>query len=290
MRTCAQLLQGQLLSDAELGRGGVRSQHLELGERGDVGIKQARPPYAPDVEGGDFKHEGCSNEAHSHFEVRDANGQTLAGKGVALSEPFRGVRVVRDDPPASSFQDTWVKEVSTEPEHATFGQVHAGTGQVEQTTAQRRQRRQSEKANGRLNHGRRRDTGSCCSSSEQEWKDEHQWQGRIRSGRCRLCRKWARKCSCLPPRAVCTRQEVGLAEALVHVCLESPVHVCLQCALLAGGWITCVVKARVSRIADLMHCLTLGLFVRAGFAARAREEQRNGCTQFPVATRMVEPS
>ena len=118
-----------------------------------------------------------------------------------------------------------------------------------------------------VRHHRRGSQPHDHSMSDQEWKEEREWLGRVRSGRCRLCRKWVQKCACRPPRAVSQRQIVGLAVAHVHV--DSFTHLLLDCRWLAVG------------VNDSRHFNTC-----TGGKPRAREEQRLGRT--PVTTSMVQ--
>jgi len=239
-----QLLQGQLLPDHV-----HQARHQEARESGDVVLNQKRPRDAGNIEGDDLtpEDEDDGNEVQSHLEIRDARGQTVGCQGVHLSQPFQGVRVARDAP-RSSFQETWMEEDSEEDE--PIGQAYVDPTNVEQGTdeqghsrvqrnatharAQDRAGRgtHSERARGiesqslssqdsqsqnTVRHQRRRSPPHEHSLSEQEWKEEREWLGRVRSGRCRLCGKWAQKCACRPPRAVSQRQIVGVAAAHVHV-------------------------------------------------------------------------
>jgi hypothetical protein len=277
-----QLLQGQLLPDRL-----YQARHQEARESGDVVLNQKRPRDAGNIEGDDLtpEDEDDGNEVR-HLDIRDARGQTVGGQGVHLSQPFQGVRVARDAPPPSSFQETWMEEDSEEDE--PMGQAHVDPTDVEQGTdeqghsrvqrnanharAQDRAGRgtyserargiesqslssQDSKSQNTVRHHRRRSPPHDHSLSEQEWKEEREWLGRVRSGRCRLCGKWAQKCACRPPRAVRQRQIVGVAAGHVHVAVG---------ALDSRHFNTCT-----------------------GGKARAREEQRFGRT--PVTTSMVQP-
>ena len=290
-----QLLQGQLLPDHV-----HQARHQEARESGDVVLNQKRPRDAGNIEGDDLtaEDEDDGNEAQSHLEIRDARGQTVGGQGVGLSQPFQGVRVARDAPPPSSFQETWMEEDSEEDE--PMGQAPVDPTDVEQGTDEQGHSRAQRNANharaqdraGRGTHSerargvesqslssqdsqsqntvrrhRRRSQPHDHSMSEQEWKEEREWLGRVRSGRCRLCGKWAQKCACRPPRAVSQRQIVGLAA--VHVHADSFTHFLLDCHWLAVGAL------------DSRHFNTC-----TGGKARAREEQRLGRT--PVKTSMVQ--
>ena len=98
----------------------------------------------------------------------------------------------------------------------------------------------------------------------------------ISSGTC-ACLFTSQPC-CSAPAGRCISHFPSLSH---HFSITFRSHLDLVC-----GNRTC----RTHVDAYLMHRLTLGVFVCAGFAARARGQQRNGRTPFPVATRMVEPS